>query len=229
MRFCSTILLGSSFATKLAWAANFLLCVFSLLAGISGTASAQPASPASLFGFHEHQRESLDIFPQWTSVLKRHAKDNMSDGDCSKQSLRCHMAEWQQFLGTIKGQSARQQLAAVNAFANEKKYILDIDIYGVPDYWAIPREFLYNDGDCEDFAILKYMSLRQLGFSVDMMRVVVLQDTNLRTAHAVLALYTDNDILILDNQAQQIVSHRNIVHYVPIFSVNEKHWWMHTP
>lgn len=229
MRFCSTIPLGSSFATKLAWAANFLLCIFCLSASISGTASAQPASPASLFGFHEHQRESLDIFPQWTSVLKRHAKDNLSDGDCSKPRLRCHLAEWQQFLGTIKGQSARQQLAAVNAFANEKKYILDIDIYGVPDYWAIPREFLYNDGDCEDFAILKYMSLRQLGFSVDMMRVVVLQDTNLRTAHAVLALYTDNDILILDNQAQQIVSHRNIVHYVPIFSVNEKHWWMHTP
>ena len=226
MRFCSTFPPGSSFATKLARATNLLLCIFSLLASTSGIARAQPAS---LFGFHEHQRESLDIFPQWTSVLKRHARDNLSDGDCSKTSLRCHLAEWQQFLGSIKGQPARQQFAAVNTYANEKKYVLDIDIYGVPDYWAIPREFLYNEGDCEDFAILKYMSLRQLGFSTDMMRVVVLQDTNLRTAHAVLALYTENDILILDNQAQQIVSHRNIVHYVPIFSVNEKHWWMHTP
>ncbi|BAN34269.1 hypothetical protein SCD_n00420 [Sulfuricella denitrificans skB26] len=226
MQFCSTFPLRSSFATRLTWATNLLLCVFSLLASTVGTASAQPAN---LFGFHELQRESLEIFPQWTSVLKRHARDNLIDSDCGKSSLRCHMAEWQQFLGSIKGQSARQQFTAVNSFANEKKYVLDIDIYGVPDYWAIPREFLYNNGDCEDFAILKYMSLRQLGFSVDMMRVVVLQDTNLRTAHAVLALYTDNDILILDNQTQQIVSHRNIVHYVPIFSVNEKHWWMHTP
>jgi predicted transglutaminase-like cysteine proteinase len=229
MRLCSAISLKPSFATCLTWAANLLLCAFSLLASTGSAASTQAANPGSLFGFHEQQREGLDIFPQWTSVLKRHAKDNLSDGDCNKPRLRCHLAEWQQFLGTIKGQPARQQLTAVNTFANEKKYVLDIDIYGAPDYWAIPREFLYNDGDCEDFAILKYMSLRQLGFSADMMRVVVLQDTNLRTAHAVLALYTDNDILILDNQAQQIVSHRNIVHYVPIFSVNEKHWWMHTP
>lgn len=227
MRFISASSPALSFATRLIRAKGILFCIFSLLVSISGTA--HPANPASLFGFREQQRESLDIFPQWISVLKRHAKDNLSDGDCSKPRLICHMAEWQQFLGTLKGQSARQQFAAVNAFANEKQYVLDINIYGVPDYWAIPREFLYNDGDCEDFAILKYMSLRQLGFSADMMRVVVLQDTNLRAAHAVLALYTDDDILILDNQAQQIVTHRNIVHYVPIFSVNEKHWWMHTP
>lgn len=229
MRLCSATLPRTALATWPAWATGFILFIFSLLGSTSSTASTQPANPGSLFGFHEQQREGLDIFPQWSSVLKRHAKDNLSDGDCSKPRLRCHLAEWQQFLGTIKGQPARQQLAAVNNFANEKKYVLDIDIYGAPDYWAIPREFLYNDGDCEDFAILKYMSLRQLGFSADTMRVVVLQDTNLRTAHAVLALYTDNDILILDNQAQQIVSHRNIVHYVPIFSVNEKRWWMHTP
>jgi len=163
MRFGSALLPGSSFATKLAWATNFFLCVFCLLASTGGAANAQPAS---LFGFHEHQRESLEIFPQWTSVLKRHARDNLSEGDCGKSSLRCHMAEWQQFLGSIKGQSARQQFAAVNTFANEKKYVLDIDIYGVPDYWAIPREFLYNNGDCEDFAILKYMSLRQLGLKI---------------------------------------------------------------
>jgi predicted transglutaminase-like cysteine proteinase len=71
--------------------------------------------------------------------------------------------------------------------------------------------------------------LKQLGFSVDDMRVVVVQDTNLRISHAVMALNRNDDILILDNQIKQVISHKDIFHYVPVYSVNEKNWWMHLP
>jgi predicted transglutaminase-like cysteine proteinase len=97
------------------------------------------------------------------------------------------------------------------------------------DYWAVAREFLYNGGDCEDYAITKFFSLHWLGFDMNKIRIVILQDTNLRVAHAVLAIANENDILILDNQAKEVISHKEIAHYLPLFSVNENEWWLHLP
>lgn len=73
------------------------------------------------------------------------------------------------------------------------------------------------------------MSLKQLGFDVNKMRVVVVQDTNQRIAHAVMSIDMSSDILILDNQIEEVISHRDIFHYVPVYSVNENSWWMHLP
>ena len=64
-------------------------------------------------------------------------------------------------------------------------------------------------------------------FDVSKMRVVVVQDTNQRIAHAVMSLDTRDDILILDNQIEEVMSHRDIFHYVPVYSVNEQIWWNH--
>jgi len=73
------------------------------------------------------------------------------------------------------------------------------------------------------------LSLKELGFDTEKMRVVVVQDTNLRTLHAVMSLERDGDILILDNQIKEVISHQHIFHYVPVYSVNESNWWMHLP
>lgn len=97
------------------------------------------------------------------------------------------------------------------------------------DYWAIIKEFLQNNGDCEDYAITKFYSLRKLGFDNDQLRIVILQDTNLNVAHAVLAVFSADDIVILDNQVTPILSHNDIKHYTPLYSINEKGWWLHLP
>ena len=99
----------------------------------------------------------------------------------------------------------------------------------IEDYWAAPGEFLVQNGDCEDYAIIKILSLKYLGIDEDRMRVVVVQDTNQRIAHAVVSLNRGNDILILDNQIKEVISHKYIYHYVPVYSINEKSWWMHLP
>lgn len=189
-----------------------------------------PEHRPMLFGYKESGHADLALFPQWLSVLRRHAQDDLKDKDCeASASGNCPMRNWQRFLSGIRGKPALEQIRSVNAYGNRKRYVLDIDNYGVNDYWETPREFLYNDGDCEDFAIFKYMSLRQLGFDPDSMRIVVLQDTNLRIPHAVLVVYIGGDALVLDSQAQEVISQKSITHYVPIFSINERHWWMHTP
>ncbi|MDT8282774.1 MAG: transglutaminase-like cysteine peptidase [Gammaproteobacteria bacterium] len=186
--------------------------------------------PAGLFGYHEIQKQGLSLFPQWLSVLERHLLDVNDAKSCqSTRFNQCHLKQWQRFLESIRSLPVAQQIRQVNKYANEKKYILDIENYGITDYWATPLEFLTDSGDCEDYAIIKMLSLKWLGYDVDTMRVVVVQDTNLRIPHAVMAIRSDDDILILDNQIEEVISHVDIFHYVPVYSVNENRWWMHVP
>ena len=190
-----------------------------------------PVTGASgLFGYQENIRTNLSLFPQWLSVLERNITQYTPDGNCETNRLdQCHLKKWQNFLTRIQSLPQREQLIAVNQFANEHEYILDIENYGIDDYWATPKEFLYNNGDCEDYAIIKMLSLKKLGFDMKKIRLVVLQDTNLRTPHAVLAVESPSDTLIMDNQIDEVISHKYIMHYVPVYAVNEKKWWMFLP
>ncbi|MFN2309266.1 MAG: transglutaminase-like cysteine peptidase [Gammaproteobacteria bacterium] len=189
------------------------------------------AAPA-LFGYHETRQSDITPFKQWLAALERHVRLDVaeSEADCTEPRFNaCHLREWLAFIESIRAEPLTIQLQRINDYANRKRYVLDIDNYGLPDYWAVAREFLYNGGDCEDYAITKLFSLRWLGLEMARLRIVVLQDTNLRIPHAVLAVYANDEIYILDNQIRQVVRHRDIVHYVPVYSINEAHWWIHTP
>lgn len=192
--------------------------------------AASNAFPRELFGYQQSRQPDTGIFGQWVQVLQRHTLLDVPEGDCSESHLnRCHLKHWLAFLDSLRDQPRAAQLEAVNRYANGKSYVLDIDNYGTEDYWAVAREFLYNNGDCEDYALTKLFSLLWLGYASDELRIVVLQDTNLRVPHAVLAVGDKDDILILDNQIQEVVSHHDIVHYAPVYSINEHHWWIHIP
>lgn len=213
------LLSSRTFRCLTAFALIFLVLDFS-------PAAADPL----LFGYRESPQQGMGFVSQWLRVLDRHVIEDVPEGDCTGGFFnRCHLEEWISFLESIRNKPRLQQIREVNRYANEKSYVLDFTNYGVEDYWAIVKEFLRNDGDCEDYAITKFFSLRWLGFDPEELRIVVLQDTNLRAAHAVLAVFHDHDVLILDNQSRQVNSHRQIVHYAPLFSVNEKRWWLHLP
>jgi predicted transglutaminase-like cysteine proteinase len=188
------------------------------------------AFSADLFGYREERQTDLAAFPEWLSALDRHLRDDLREGDCSERLFnRCHMAEWQRLLARLRGQPWAMQLMEINRYANEKAYVLDLENYGREDYWAIPRQFLGAGGDCEDYAITKYFSLTLLGYARDDLRIVVVQDTNLRVPHAVLAVRQGERSLILDNQVRDVLPDRAVVHYAPVLSLNERSWWIHTP
>ena len=113
----------------------------------------------------------------------------------------------------------------------------DMVNWGQADYWETIHEFLRQDGDCEDYAIAKYFSLKALGFDPATMRIVIVEDMNLHTPHAVLAVYASANPgdgkgdapLILDNQLPHPVKATSILHYRPIYSINETAWWFHRP
>ncbi len=190
--------------------------------------AATPAYP-KLFGTSEKRSGNLKPFPKWTGVLERYFKDSgLPEGSCDDAAFnKCHLAYWGEFIDKLVDSSPMEQLDSINRYMNKATYITDIRNYGINDYWATPKQFFDRDGDCEDYSIAKFTSLRALGWDNAQMRIVVLQDLNLKIAHAVLAVYVDGEAWILDNQIKQIVTAGTIRHYRPLFSLNEDSWWIH--
>ncbi|MBT8422579.1 MAG: transglutaminase-like cysteine peptidase [Gammaproteobacteria bacterium] len=197
----------------------------------AGTGATAAQLFGSIFGYQQVPQRDITVFPQWLDVLEDQITSDLREGTCADVTSfnRCHLTEWHGFLDTIRDLPRNEQLERVNRFANEQNYVLDIENYGREDYWAIPELFLENGGDCEDYVIVKLFSLRWLGWDVADMRLVVVQDTNLRLPHAILAVASAGDIYILDNQASVIVPERTIVHYAPVYSISDRQWWLHLP
>ena len=193
---------------------------------LPGPAGAQTYPP--LFGTREVRNANIAPFTKWTSMLSRQQPEPQRYGEqCRPRNGRCHVQEWRAQMNQLRSQDPMRQMQAINQWMNRIRYVEDIVNYGMVDYWATPLEFLGHDGDCEDFAIAKYISLRELGFSMNDMRILVLNDLNLRIPHAILIVYLNGRAFVLDNQIAQVVPTDVIRHYQPIFSINEEAWWLH--
>ncbi len=212
--------------------AIFTACVIFL--GVEATtpalaaAESFPAYP-KLFGSREIKSSKLEKFRKWTDVITRH-KGNaaLKRRKCRVSKVnRCSIQNWHKFLRKMKTLPLRAQIDGVNTYFNRVRYIVDPVNYGKKDYWATPNQFFSKNGDCEDYAISKYLSLRKLGVPIANMRILVLRDLNLKVAHAVLVIYYKGKPLILDNQISQVVEANRIRHYQPIYSINETNWWLH--
>ncbi len=175
-----------------------------------------------LFGSSEKESRSLSAFTKWTSMFERF--DASLDTGSGQQAMH----DLKNRISHLQGQPISRMAAGVNDVVNNIPYVNDSAIYGKTDYWATPMEFMKNGGDCEDFAITKYVSLRALGVPEERMRLVVLQDMQKNIPHAILVVYTENGPLVLDNQIKRAMPIEKISHYKPIFSINRDSWWLHT-
>ena len=169
---------------------------------------------SGLFGTNERTSTNLAPFPKWNKVMSKISQDES-------------FVEWENVLKAVDGMDRFNKVREVNRIINNRRYVIDPTNWGMSDYWATLREFFYKNGDCEDYAISKFMTLRELGIPNDDMRVVIVQDQNLRIAHAILAVKINGQEYILDNQIKDITPDRNIRHYKPVYSINETNWWLH--
>lgn len=139
------------------------------------------------------------------------------------------LLEWQSVVYDNKKAEEEEKLEIVNTFFNKSKFVNDIDHWEVEDYWATPVEFLSTDGgDCEDFSIAKYFTLREMGVPVEKMRIMYVKAVELNQAHMVLTYYPtpDAEPVILDNLINEIklASSRNDL--VPVYSFNADGLWL---
>jgi predicted transglutaminase-like cysteine proteinase len=212
---------------------------FSLAAIVSALLWGSPLQAAA-FGSTESFRVRLGGFPKWTAMLERNATPAQlpikaeiklpdSGGCIPNPRFNCPGEQVSGFIISQRNLPRTEQLDAINRFFNTQPYVTDIQNWGVPDYWAAVREFLARNGDCEDYAIAKYMTLKQLGWSVDDLRIIIVQDENLNVPHAILTAKLDGKLYVLDNQIAQVIPDTAIIHYRPFYSLNDGGFWVHIP
>ncbi len=138
--------------------------------------------------------------------------------------------DWQQLLATQQSISELEQLNRVNRFFNQRmRYVEDIDLWHQVDYWETPIEALWKGaGDCEDYAIAKYFSLRHLGVASDKLRITYVKALRLNRAHMVLTYYARPDAmpLVLDSLTDSIQPASERTDLLPVYSFNAEGLWL---
>jgi predicted transglutaminase-like cysteine proteinase len=144
--------------------------------------------------------------------------------------------DWEQLLALASVEDERRQIRLVNEFFNRNVlYRSDPELWGTADYWATPLETLGRaGGDCEDYAIAKYTSLRKLGITDSRLRIFYVHARlgslagNAEEAHMVLGYFPSEDAepLILDNLITDIRPASRRSDLAPIFSFNSEGLWV---
>lgn len=191
-------------------------------------AQASVAVPRDLFGLAEIAHPPATDFAKWTTLIARYEKERRQERALCQRG-DCALVRWRRFLAPLKRADALAQLKAVNAYMNRFPYRTDLENYGVEDHWATPREFFAKGGDCEDYAIAKYLSLRALGWPAERLRLVVVHDRARDLVHAALVAYHGGNAYLLDIEIGAVTEQRRVARYVPIFAIGETGWWSYRP
>ncbi|WP_256665226.1 transglutaminase-like cysteine peptidase [Pseudomonas sp. SLFW] len=143
---------------------------------------------------------------------------------------RHRVDEWRAMLDGRRPATDLELLQRVNLFFNrELHYVEDIDLWGVDDYWATPVEALWKGaGDCEDFAIAKYFSLRQWGMPADKLLITYVKVLNPERPHMVLTYYPDGDgePIVLDSLTDSLEPADARKDLLPVYAFNGEGVWL---
>ena len=183
------------------------------------------AAWADLFGMTSVRTTNVQSIPKWTEVLRRTTGEDLS-GTCRSGACRGLRADWWERLAEWQTLGRYEQMVQVHRWFNRQPYIEDIDNWGRSDYWTTPTQFLTRSGDCEDYSIAKYYTLKALGWPESSLRLVVLRDTVRQLAHAVLAVKLGEEEYILDNLSSEPLPDRVIKQYSPYYAINAQHRWV---
>lgn len=140
--------------------------------------------------------------------------------------------DWNNIMQSYGDATIETKLQKVNEFFNRKiLYTDDQDAWGQTDYWATPMESLAKGkGDCEDYVIAKYFTLRNMNIPDNQLRLIYVKariggpNSSVQQAHMVLAYYpsADAEPLILDNLISEIRPASRRSDLFPVFSFNSQ-------
>ena len=165
----------------------------------------------------------LRLYPQWIEMLERHQKHNLFQKGDTLVALGG--LTWNKFKSETKDKPLMEKIEAVNNLWNRRPWKDDLTNWGMEDKWATPLEFCYKGGDCEDYAIAKMLSLKELGVDCPMRLVVGKKDGK---GHAILAIQPhEGQLFILDNMSNVLIPDYKYHNFEPKDSMTEERAWAH--
>ena len=189
--------------------------------GEPGSASAEP------FGLIALGAREGELWRKWRGVQHEIRMESellalcrASPGDCPSAPARRFLA----MIETARTRQGRARLGEINRAINLSiRPMSDLAQYGVVDLWSSPLATLAaGAGDCEDYAIAKYVALREAGLGNEDLRLLIVRDTKLREDHAVVAARLDGRWLVLDNRRLVLLEDMQLKQYAPMFEIDDE-------
>lgn len=181
-------------------------------------------APAEPFGLETSPLHRGGLRAKWRSVERKLKREAKVLARCRADRATCPEAA-RKFLAVIERAETREgraRIGEINRSINLLiRWVDDQTQYGVADLWASPLvTFASGAGDCEDYAIAKYVALREVGFAPEDLRLVVVRDQAAREYHAVAAVRLEGRWLILDNRDLALRADVEMTQLQPLFVID---------
>ncbi|MCM8921049.1 MAG: transglutaminase-like cysteine peptidase [Candidatus Thiodiazotropha sp.] len=163
--------------------------------------------------------ESIDL----TDEVVTWAKQKYGD-DAGKR-----VESWRSLMQDNHDTGEVEKLKLVNDFFNQIPYQSDAILWDQKDYWATPLELLVREGgDCEDYSIAKYFTLKEMGVADEKLRIMYVKSVELNQSHMVLTYYPNPSAIpkVLDNLNPQLLSASSRLDLTPVYSFNADGLWL---
>jgi predicted transglutaminase-like cysteine proteinase len=214
----------------------FALCRLGILAlaliQFAVGASAQQARPIvgrDLASAVSELVSNSSSFERWNRVIVRFGRERQDATATCAPNLACPRDQWASLVAELKTLPLRERVLRVNAVLNRLPYIPAERNWGDVAYWETPYEFLARGGQCQDYAIAKYLALEESGVPTTALRFVVVRDTLRGLDHAIDIVTVDGAALVLDNQVQEVTPAVGNQRYQPYYALNDQGWWIAKP
>src|SRR5882757_6772144 len=165
------------------------------------------------------------LHDKWLGVRRRLDDEMVQLALCEGDREGCLWPAALQFLAIVdaaKARDGRARLGEINRAINlAVRPVSDLAQYGRLDVWTSPLVTLIRGGDCEDYAIAKFVALRRAGIAPDDLRIVIMRDTVRGDDHAVAAVRLDGHWLTLDNRRMAMVEDSDIRNYRPTHVIDQ--------
>ncbi len=139
-------------------------------------------------------------------------------------NAKSRIQAWDELIRASESLPEKDKLASVNRFFNRQfRFSDDIRNWRQNDYWATPIEALVKGaGDCEDYSIAKYFTLRRLGVPSEKLRITYVKALQYNQAHMVLTYYASPtaEPLVLDNLIGEIRPASQRKDLLPVYAFN---------
>jgi predicted transglutaminase-like cysteine proteinase len=182
---------------------------------------------AEPFGLFVTELSGGSLREKWIGVERKLDDERVQLALCDGDRENCVSAPALHFLAIVDAARAKQgraQLGEINRAINLAiKPQSDMAQHGVIDVWSSPLDtFATGAGDCEDYAIAKFVALRMAGVAPEDIRIVVLRDLLRGEDHAVALARLDGHWLTLDNRRMAMIEDAEIRNHRPLFVIDDR-------
>jgi predicted transglutaminase-like cysteine proteinase len=187
---------------------------------------APPSPPVSEpFGLNATPVWFGQVLTKWHGVVSRIRADNDVFARCAQGEQRCPQGA-RNFLAIVAQGRALSGLARIGVINRAVNLAIepmsDMAQWGVPDRWSPPLEtFTTGRGDCEDYAIAKYVALTAAGVPARDVKLVIVRNTAANEDHAIVAVRDGGDWIMLDNRWLTLVKDVAMPKTIPEFVLDD--------